>query len=188
MQRRDSFVDETGQDTQGKHFIVAAPVFDQEREEAETRCEKYEVESGKGKFKWGKAQADNRLRYMRMVISDPIFARRLRFAVFKDTRKYDDATVSAIARSLSLDSPDECECHIFIDGLAESKRNEYRVKLSKYGFYVKIHAVARDESNALVRLADAIVGFVRDVQTGEANAEMMRLYQRAIEAKILIEV
>jgi len=47
--------------------------------------------------------------------------------------------------------------------------------------------VARDESNALTRLADAIAGFVGDALNGHFR-EIKELYERARREGILIEV
>jgi hypothetical protein len=47
--------------------------------------------------------------------------------------------------------------------------------------------IAKDESNALTRLADSIAGFVGDALKGRF-AEIRELYERAKHEEILIEV
>ena len=47
--------------------------------------------------------------------------------------------------------------------------------------------VAKDESNALTRLADSLAGFVGDALKGRSK-EIKELYERARGEKILIEV
>ena len=50
-----------------------------------------------------------------------------------------------------------------------------------------MQGVAKDESNSLTRLADAIAGFVRDVEDGE-KGETRKLFEKAIKSDALVEV
>ncbi len=50
------YVDETGQDTKGKLFIVVAVIVGEEKNEVEKYLESIEEQSGKGKRKWIKAR------------------------------------------------------------------------------------------------------------------------------------
>jgi len=83
------YVDETGQDTQGKLFVVSVVVSSNERDELLKLCEEIEKESGKGKFKWGKAEKKLRLDYLKRIFKTKIFKGKLRYSVFRDTKDYD---------------------------------------------------------------------------------------------------
>ena len=51
----------------------------------------------------------------------------------------------------------------------------------------QVRGIARDESNALIRLADAVAGFVQDVLEAEVH-EMKTLFEDATHDGILVEV
>jgi hypothetical protein len=183
------YVDETGQDTEGKLFIVAVIVTGQERDELLTLCEQLESVSGKGKFKWSKARHDLRMRYLRHIFADDRFAGNLRYCVFRDTQDYDTASVEAIAKAVLFKKPtDEYTTRIYVDGLTKTKRREYGARLRKLGLRVRqVRGVARDESNALIRLADTIAGFVRAGLEGKSK-DIQDLFERVQREGVLVEV
>ncbi len=63
------YVDETGQDTKGKLFIVSVVITDDKREELNSKLKKIEEHSGKGKVKWMEARHKARLAYIQAVLS-----------------------------------------------------------------------------------------------------------------------
>ena len=62
------YVDETGQDTEGDIFIVAV-VVPENRDEVLEYLEKVEIQSGKEKFKWGKADPNKRFKFLETVLN-----------------------------------------------------------------------------------------------------------------------
>jgi hypothetical protein len=64
MQKLYCYVDETGQDTEGRLFVVAVVVIGLEKDRLLQLCEDMESISGKGKFKWGKAGYRQRMVYL----------------------------------------------------------------------------------------------------------------------------
>jgi len=50
----------------------------------------------------------------------------------------------------------------------------------------KVQVVTKDENNSLVRFADAVAGFVRDVLDGD-RGEAKKLFEQAVRAGALIE-
>lgn len=176
------YIDETGQDTSAQtnktpFFAVGVVVTAQERHELEKQCEEYEKMSGKGKFKWGKAQQEKRLQYLKLIFNDKRFINSLRIVVFADVnRKFEEATYRAIAYAIQWQKPENYQAHIYIDALAHDKRAPYRKGLHQFGIRTaEIKGIKRDESNALMRLADAIVGATRDVYE-ENNTELQALF------------
>lgn len=55
MDKIYAYVDESGQETLGRIFVVAVIILKTDSDSVRDYCEKVEVLSGKGKFKWGKA-------------------------------------------------------------------------------------------------------------------------------------
>lgn len=189
MQKLYAYVDESGQETQGRIFVVAVIVVTSDQEALKTLCEAIEVATKKGKFKWGKAHNTARLAYLQRIFATPQFHRSLRYALFRNTRKYDDATLEAIARAVKWGQDGEpYTLSVYVDGLSKTKRREYGSRLRKMGVPIKnVQGVLKDENNALTRLADALAGFVRDALEGK-SAEIYALYLKAKNDDVVIEV
>jgi len=182
-------VDESGQDSEGKVFIVSVVVTSEQKDELLLLCEKIEKESGKGKFKWGKAQHKFRLKYLQRIFSNKLFKGILRYSIFNDTKDYDFATIKCIAKAVQYREPKQkYTTLIYIDGLSKAKRHEYGSRLRRLGVSThKVQGVAKDENNTLTRLADAIAGFVRDVLDRE-DVDTQKLFREATRSGVLIEV
>lgn len=189
MQKLYCYVDETGQETKGTVFIVSIVVLDKERDQILKLCEQLEIISGKRKDKWGSAKHDRRMRYLRHILADDRLKGKLRFSVSRHTREYDVSTLNGIAKAVLWDKPKNFTSVIYVDGLSKTKRRQYAIGLRRCGLPIrKVMGVARDESNALTRLADAIIaGFVNDALKGNSK-EINALYERAKREGILIQV
>jgi hypothetical protein len=162
------YVDETGQDTQGELFIVSIVVTDQERARAIQVCEAIEQATGKGRVKWIKTRYDRRLAYIRRILQEPIFQSRLNFAIYQDTRDYLPLTVQTIARAILAHAQEPYKATVLIDGLPHSQQREVGRRLRHLGVRTrKVRGVRKDESDALIRLADALCGFVRAAIEGQ---------------------
>ena len=183
------YVDENGQDTEGRIFIVSVVLTSNKRDALLRICEKLEKESGKGKFKWGKAQHKFRLEYLRRVFTNRSFKEVLRYSVFHNTHDYDLATIMGIAKAVNWKKPTQSYTTlVYIDGRGKTKRHKYGSELRKLGVFThKVQGVAKDENSPLTRLADAIAGFVRDVEDGE-KGETRKLFEKAIKSDALVEV
>lgn len=105
MQKLYCYVDESGQDTAGKIFIVSVVVAGEERDKLLELCEQLERVSGKRKDKWGKARHKHRMRYIRHIFADDRFKRSLRYCVFRQVRDFDTATVKAICSVIRWEEP-----------------------------------------------------------------------------------
>lgn len=180
------YVDETGQDTQGRLFLVAVVVTGQERELLRTLCEAVEARSGKGSRKWSKTSAERRFAYAQGVVEQRPFVGKLHYAIFEGTADYLTATVQAIAETLETGATGDYDATVFIDGLSRSLERAVGLNLRRSGSHVKKVRGLDDESDALMRLADAICGLVRGALEGES--ELMALYQRGIDTGILRDV
>jgi len=181
------YVDETGQDTQGELFIVSVVVTDWERNRIIQSCEAIEREIGKGRVKWIKTRYDRRLAYIKRILQAPIFRGKLYFAVFRDTRDYLGLTVWTIARAILAQVQEPYKVTVLVDGLPRSREREIGKRLRRLGIRTrKIRGVKKDENDALMRLADAICGFVRAAIEGQQ--EMKELFEGAVKVDILIDL
>ena len=187
-------MDESGQDTGARHdkervFVVAVAVFEENKAELERACIQYERESGKGKRKWHTGNRESKLTYIRLIVSDERFKRALCYSVTKPTAKpdYDLLTIVGIAKAVQWRGPQaDYTSDIYIDGISETKQTEYANELRKVGVHVRRVHQARDESYALIRLADALAGLAREVV--EKNEESAALMKQAIRKGTIAEV
>ncbi len=182
------YVDESGQDTQG-HLFVVSVVIPQNRDELLTYVEELEVKSGKGKFKWGRADPEKRLQYLTELLIQSKYPLKIYFSKYKQTKDYRALTVLTIAKAIrSVKHFHQHKFVILVDALNEKDQRFYGSQLHELGIpSKKVKGIKRDESNALIRLADSICGFLRDVVEGN-DVRLIELYYKAIKSNILIEV
>lgn len=162
------YVDETGQDTSGTFFIVGLLVLSNQREELEQRLKTLEEISKKRQAKWTDAYYLYRRQYisglLNLNLSHTIFSKH--FSSGKEYLKY---TADAIVVTLRTLEGEARQATVYVDGfpLAQVQDLKRQLKPSlKMRIYVK--TIARDESSAFMRLADAICGLVRDGNEGNA--------------------
>ena len=191
MQKIYCYVDENGQDTKGKIFIVTIALFAQERDLLLNLCEEIERSSGKNIYKWHNTKYRLKVAYIKNILSKKQFAGVLHYSVFSNTKDYDNATISAIAKAViyrKSHSLTKYTTMVFIDGLKRSQKHSYGAQLRKFGIPThKVQGVERDESNALIRLADSFAGFIRDALWNN-NPEFRALFEKAKREGYLIEV
>lgn len=96
------FVDETGQDTIGKLFIIVSIVVDNEKEEILTFLEEAEKKSGKTKRKWIKTRNTERNKYLNIALTSPKLKRKIYYHVFRNTKEYENLMVLVIGESINL--------------------------------------------------------------------------------------
>jgi hypothetical protein len=177
------YVDETGQDTRGELFIVAVVITAQERNQLRQACEEIERDSRKGRRKWVKTKYDRRLAYIRQVVEGPIFAGKLNFAIYRDAQDHPSLTVQTIVRALSATGETDYKATVFIDGLPRSLERDVGLQLRRSGVRAKKVRGLKDETDALIRLADAVCGFVRGAIQGQPA--MRALFGQAIQTGVL---
>lgn len=178
------YVDESGQHTAThptkEHiFVVASAVFqDDRREIAEELCLEFENASGKRRRKWNSCGRESRMTYVKLVIEHEHFRNALSISTFRMATSidYDMRTILSITKAIVAHRPDHDEytSDIFIDGISRTKQTEYANELRKLGVRVRRIHQARDESHALIRLADAFAGLVREAEQGQEEALVCR--------------
>ena len=107
MRKLYCYVDESGQDTAGKIFIVSVVIAEGQRDELLSLCERIEAISRKGNHKWRAAKHEYRIDYLKQVFNLPEFKRVLHYSIFHNTQHYDLATIVAIAKAVNVRKPDE---------------------------------------------------------------------------------
>ncbi|MBI4130493.1 hypothetical protein HY468_04205 [Candidatus Roizmanbacteria bacterium] len=113
------YVDETGQDSLGKIFIVSV-VVPENRDKLLNYLTELELKTGKGRLKWGRASQEKRLRYLEEIVNQRKYPLKMYFSVYEDTKEYKNATVLTIAKSIHkiIDFRKKIFT-ILVDGLSE---------------------------------------------------------------------
>ena len=179
------YVDESGQDTLGQLFVVGVVLTNRERDELKHFCETIEQQSGKHRLKWYEAEHGARMAYIRDLLQALPASVQLYFATYQQSRDYFSLTVDAISQALQqtlADSlePENYKVTVLIDGLPRSREQVVGSRLRRSGIRIdKVRGVKKEENDALIRLADALCGFIRLVVTERSEAKI--LFDEAIQ-------
>lgn len=180
------YVDETGQDTKGNLFIVGIAIAEDDPLMWKSACERAENISQKGDRKWMKSKPERRFAYIRQVLETSIFAGKLAFAVNNSGSDYDTMTAWAIARAVTHISSEKAKVMI-VDGLPKERYRYYGKLIRGYGVRIeRVKGVKKDENDSMIRLADAMCGFVR--AAGEGHPEAKNLLIQAIANGVIIDL
>lgn len=181
------YVDETGQDTKGKIFIVSIVITQEDREDVVSLLEKLERDTGKKATKWNKSGKAFKIAYIESVFTNKMFKGKIFYSLYNDKTAYKELTVLTVASAINATKTSEnYKASIFIDGLYKNEIPRIGASLRKIGVHTEKVRGVRDESNSIIRLADAIAGFVREYVAKEENTE--KLYRVGVKNKVLKEV
>lgn len=188
MKKMYCYVDETGQDSLGSMFIISV-VVPEDRDGLLDYLTDLEIKTGRGKVKWGRANKEKRLDFLEQILNQRTYPLEIYYSVYENTKEYKQATILTIAKSINAIKNFKYKLFtILVDGLGEKDQRYYGSELRHLGIPSrKIRGVKKDENNALIRLADSVCGFVRDVREDEQN-QAVRIYKKAKQDKILVEV
>ena len=180
MQKLYCYVDESGQETGGRVFIVGVvAVPDDLHHDLLHRIEGIEREVNKRK-KWGKSERPVNHSYMRRVIDENAFRGRMFYGIFHeaDISKQGDLRMKAniVSAIVHMFNPD-ARVVVFIDG--EQKRPAVVIGAILRAMRIRVEhvrTIRREETSALSRLADAICGLISDVSH---NNDAQKLFEKA---------
>ena len=172
-------MDESGQDTDGKFFIVGVVVTEENRDAVLKELEAIEEESGKHNIKWHRARPQHREKYMTLVARSSLLKNQAFFDTFTLTKQYIEMSSYATARAILRKAEENYSASIFVDGFNKRELEKFEHGLKELRIKKKkLRGVRRDENNALIRFADAVCGLVRDAGEGASAAELLKLLMR----------
>jgi uncharacterized membrane protein len=185
-QKLYAYVDESGQDTLGELFLVSVVVTGEAREGLRKKLRTIERVSGKQTKKWRKARLAERTAYLQSVFQLAELTGCIYYARYHDTRAYVDLMILSTAKALYAQGAELPQATVIVDGLSRPERPRFAAGLRK--LRIRVHKVrgARDQSDELIRLADAIAGGVRDSLEGDAI--MRPLFAQAERRGVVREV
>lgn len=184
IQKIYCYADETGQDTEGSLFLVSVVVGDNERDEFRKVLEKIELETGKRHIKWQKTNHYIRVAYLEQLLQEDILTQKIYFSVYRHTRAYVDLTILTVAKAILQKAKNGYKANVFVDGLDKTEIRKFTAGLRKLRIQIKKVRGLRDESDPLIRLADAFCGFLRDYIEGKEYAK--EIYLKAKHKNILV--
>jgi hypothetical protein len=142
----------------------------------------------KGKLKWRQIKKEQGREYVNKILSDERFRKHLVFSVYRNIKDYDLLTMMSIAKAINtkIHEGTEYTSSIYVDGLTKAK--EYAVQLRKLRIRTrKVKGVKKDESNALIRLADCMAAVIREALY-EKKTWSSNLFNTAKKKGFLIQV
>lgn len=180
------YVDETGQDTKGKLFLVAVVLKEIEHlESLERKLEGIEKRTGKKQIKWKRVKREIKIKYLEELLKIKELKQSIFYSIYENTTEYTSLTSFTIAKAVLSKSNEDYTVTVIIDGLNDRERDIVRAELKKLKVkYNKIRGM-RDESNIFLRLSDAMAGFLREVYEKEEYA--LTFIKRLKAEKIVME-
>lgn len=181
------YVDETGQDTKGRLFIVSVVVAKEDRDKINKFLLQTEAETGKRQRKWKSTPREYKIAYVEAVLNSKLLRNSIFYSLGQESKEYKEITLVTIASAItSAKDEEDYRASIFIDGLAKAEVDTVSVHLRKIGVHTDKVRGVRDESEPLIRLADAISGLVREDYEKVNYAQ--KLFQLASSKKVLTKV
>jgi hypothetical protein len=162
------FVDETGQDTEGKFFLVCAVLFEQEmRDYLEPIIESIEKKTGKYKTKWKYTNIKIKRLFLQEIVNISELRQSLFYSVYRNTTKYNFFTSLTVAKAVKKRAPDDYFVSVIVDALTKKDAEKMRIVFKDLKVKYKNIRGMKDEQSVFLRLADALAGFVRDYMEGD---------------------
>lgn len=165
------YVDETGQDTLGKFFLVAIVLKEiSQLENLELKLVRTEQATGKQQAKWKKIKKEIKRKFLEELLKIKELKGSIFYSIYEDTKEYTSLTSLTVAKAVLAKESGKYTVTIIIDGLNDRERDLVRNELKKLKIkYNKIRGM-KDEQNVFLRLSDAMAGFLREVYEKEEYA------------------
>ena len=186
-QKLYAYVDESGQDTAGRLFVVSVLLLAEERDALLQRLEDIETRSGKHNVKWQKTRYSYRQAYLEAIQQLRLLEQTLFFEVHRPHTDYMSLTALTTARAIQRKVHPPYKATVFVDGLRRHEIPLFSKGLRRLQIQTnKIRGVRREENDAFMRLADALCGLVRDAEEQQpwAQAMLALLQQRGLATRL----
>ncbi len=149
--------------------------------------EKFEQETGKGKTKWIRTKNEFRIAYLERILKSKLFNKKIYYSLSKDTKSYKELTLITVASAITaVKNQEDYQALVFIDGLSKSEIPKVGSSLRRIGIHTEKVRGIKDENDAIIRLADAISGLIREQYRGITYAK--KLCKTGEENKTLTKV
>lgn len=179
----NTYTDESGQDTHGKVFVVCTIIVPSESSTTiETALNDIEKESGKLQ-KWFASGDHKRHQYANQIIKNKILNNmEIIYSRNENKKDYIKLTAAHIAKAILFYAKSEKYiAKIFIDKMDKRTLNLIQKEIKLFHIrYKKIRGLS-DDSNSLIRLADAMCGMLRDLNKRNRPASYVKILAKMKE-------
>ena len=175
------YVDESGQDTKGRHFITSVLILEDEdnledyRETVLKDLEQIETTSKKQNIKWSKSYYKYSQKYIEDIANLKYLTKSIYIHTVVNSTEYIEATADAIAQAIHKRvKKEKYKATIYVDGFNKKWMERLHKKLKGLQIRTKkIRGVKKEQNNAFIRLVDAVCGLVRQGEKGNNWAKDM---------------
>lgn len=179
----NTYTDESGQDTQGKLFVVVSVVINPDLlEKLETRLLCIEKKSRKRR-KWTYSNISRRVDFCQLILTEDLFhSFRIYYSVFRNKLNYSQLISSHIARSTAkVGKATDHQVKIFLDSMDKKTISTIAHEIKKYDIDFKKIKGLNEESNVFIRLADCMCGLIRDVENKDCPGVYKKIFKHLEE-------
>lgn len=164
------FVDETGQDTKGKFFLVSIVLIDRDRIDIlEKKLSLIESSEKIKSLRWKGLPFRTKINLLEKLSVISELGKTIFYSAYEDTTAYTPLVALSIAKAI-LAKCKNCATYIIIDGLNDRDREIIRRELKRLKIkYKKIRGL-KDEQNIFLRLAHLFANFIRDYKEKQKYA------------------
>ena len=180
-QKLYAFVDETGQDTRSKHFIVVSVLSADTVEELRASVIELESQSKVGRKKWHKLRSPEREAFLDLTLKHHPGLGHVFYGTFVKPLPFFLPMLETLVNAITALAADDYQAVVYVDGIDHKKSEELTNALRLKGVKVRHVRSARDESEPLIRLADRWAGCIRE------GIEGNKLNQRIVDAALAID-
>lgn len=175
-----TFTDESGQDTRGKIFVVCTAICNSAKADSiEAELIKIEAKSGKV-GKWHDTGDKRKHRYIRQVLGiNALKDLKIYFSIYENKLEYSKLVGAHIAKSIINYVKDrDYKAKIFIDKSSKAVLFQIRRERKLYRIrYQKVRGLS-EKASALIRLADASCGLIRDLEKKNVANSYKQLFKK----------
>jgi len=165
------FVDETGQDTKGRFFLVAIVLKETEGLENLKKQLLAIESSNSGQFlKWKRFSFEAKMKLLQKLANLKELQGAVFYSTYQNSSAYTLLTALAIAKAVLAKATADFIVNVTLDGLNDKEREVVSHELKKLKVrYRKIRGM-KDEQNVFLRLAHIFAGFLRDYEEKQSYA------------------
>ena len=187
MQKLYCYVDEAGQDDSSKVFTaVAVGVSGDERDTLENTAVELEDAARTGRRKWNSARHDRRIAYLNKILDRKIAKSNVFFGVYEKPIPYFFPVVEIIEKTIKRMAEKDYTARVYVDGANKTVAKALTNALRSRGISTRMVRGKREESEALIRLADMWAGCIRSAFLNKKDAK--ELFERAKRDGHLIDI
>lgn len=165
-------MDETGQDVRSRVFIVVAVVAE-DTESLAGKIHGIERSTGVGSKKWRKTRPLHRCRYLKTLLEQHIGFGSVFFGAYKKPLPYFFPLLEVVEKSIKIKAASAYRAIVVVDGIDHKKAAELTGALRLKDITLDFVRSGRDESEALLRLADRWAGCIRKAHEDKNSEEAL---------------